>query len=124
MLYNYKLYFFQCVCFLSSQKLKKSQPQNYKTVVVAVGLAAAAGAGTGGGAMLGVEADMETSADLNLELELIRSRAAKTSFFMRTKSLPLRQGFWRFRGLKSSLRQRSRDPITATKQKFFNLSFS
>ena len=77
-----------------------------------------------GGAILGVEADIETSVDLNLELELIRSRAAKTSFFMRTNNLPLRHGFCRFRGLKSSLRQRSRDPITATKQKFFSLSFS
>ena len=43
---------------------------------------------------------------------------------MRTNNLPLRHGFCRFRGLKSSLRQRSRDPITATKQKFFSLSFS
>ena len=43
-------------------------------------------------AILGVEADMETS-ERNLELELIRSRAANTSFFIRTKSFPLRHGF-------------------------------
>ena len=64
----------------------------YKTVVVG-GFPAERAALAGGPAMFGVEADMETSADLNLELEFIRSRAAKTSFFMRTKSLPLRQGF-------------------------------
>ena len=108
-------YNYNCT-FLFLFSIKKITATNvYKTVVVLV---------LAGGAILGVEADIETSADLNLELELIRSRAAKTSFFMRTNNLPLRHGFCRFRGLKSSLRQRSRDPITATKQKFFSLSFS
>ena len=102
------------VLFCSCSQYKKITATNvYKTVVVLV---------LAGGAILGVEADIETSADLNLELELIRSRAAKTSFFMRTNNLPLRHGFCRFRGLKSSLRQRSREPIKATKQKFLNLS--
>ena len=69
-----------------------------------------------GGAILGVEADIETSVDLNLELELIRSRAAKTSFFMRTNNLPLRHGFCRFRGLKSSLVSLNFCPITASQE--------
>ena len=65
--------------------------------------------------MLGVEADMDTLDSVrSREEELILSRAANTSFFMRTNNLPDRQGFCKFKGLKSSLRHLSRDPMTAT----------
>ena len=76
-------------------------------------------------AIFGVEVDMGTmDYALNLEEELILSRAARTSFFIRTNNLPDLQGFCKFSGRKSSLKHLSLDPITATKQKFFNLSFS
>ena len=76
-------------------------------------------------AILGVEADIETvDSALNLDEELILSRAAKTSFFIRTNNLPDLHGFCKFNGRKSSLKHLSLEPITATKQKFFNLSFS
>ena len=87
-----------------------------RTVVVAAGLVEA---------ILGVEADILTvDSALNLEDELILSKAARTSCFILTNNFPLRHGFCKFRGRKSSLKQRSLLPITATKQKFFNLSFS
>ena len=93
--------------------------QIYNTVVVAgKGRALAA-------AIFGVEADMETvDSALNLDEELILSRAARTSFFIRTNNLPDLHGFCKFNGRKSSLKHLSLDPITATKQKFFSLSFS
>ena len=76
-------------------------------------------------AIFGVEADIETvDSALNLDEELILSRAARTSFFIQTNNLPDLQGFCKFNGRKSSLKHLSLDPITATKQKFFSLSFS
>merc|ERR1719369_762197 len=92
--------------------------KNHNTVVVA-------GGGLAVAAIFGVEADMDTvDSALNLDEELIRSNAAKTSFFIRTNNLPPPQGFCKFNGRKSSLKQRSLEPITATRQKFFSLSFS
>ena len=52
------------------------------------------------------------------------SMAARRSCFIRTNRRPFFHGFWRFNGLKSSLRHRSLEPITATRQKFRNFSFS
>ena len=75
-------------------------------------------------AILGTEDDMDIFSTFNLDEDWILSKAAKTSCFILTKSFPLFQGFCKFKGLKSSRRQRSLDPMTATKQKFFNLSFS
>ena len=76
-------------------------------------------------AIFGTDDDIDIfSTFFSLEEDWIRSKAANTSCFIRTNNLPLFQGFCKFKGLKSSLKQRSRDPMTATKQKFFNLSFS
>ena len=79
--------------------------QIYNTVVVAGwGRALAA-------AIFGVEADIETvDSALNLDEELILSRAARTSFFIRTNNLPDLQGFCKFNGRKSSLKHLSLDP--------------
>ena len=71
-------------------------------------------------AIFGVEVDIETvDSALNLDEELILSRAARTSSFIRTNTLPDLHGFCKFSGQKSSLKHLSLDPITATKQKFF-----
>ena len=53
-----------------------------------------AGGGRVAAAIFGVEADIETVASaLNLEDELILSRAASTSFFIRTNNFPDLHGF-------------------------------
>ena len=72
-------------------------------------------------AIFGVET---VGSDLNLDEELILSRAARTLFFIQTNDLPDLQGFFKFNSLKLSLKHLSFDPLTATKQKFFSLSFS
>ena len=93
--------------------------QIYNTVVVAGGGRALTAA------IFGVEADIETvDSALNLDEELILSRAARTSFFIQTNNLPDLYGFCKFSCQKSSFKHLSLDPITTTKQKFFNLSFS
>ena len=79
--------------------------QIYNTVVVAGGGRALAAA------IFGVEADMETvDSALNLDEELILSRAARTSSFIRTNTLPDLHGFCKFSCQKSSLKHLSFDP--------------
>ena len=80
--------------------------QIYNTVVVA-----GRGRGAVAATIFKVEADIETvDSALNLDEELILSRAARTSSFIRTNTLPDLHGFCKFSCQKSSLKHLSFDP--------------